>query len=799
MIFQKETYFHITTEHLSYLIGIRANKYPETLYFGKRIPGPVDITPLMEKFGSGYGNTVSIGEEEKEMTLDNICLEFSNAGCGDYRIMPMELEFADRSCSTRFFYKEHHIYEGIYQNTELTGMPHARLHEEERTDTLELVLEDQNKGLLLTLVYTAFEKTDVITRRMVLKNELGEAVSIRRLMSMELDLPATDYEWNTFDGLWARERHRNKKELISGTYVNESTNGTSSNRHNPFVMITRKGCSETQGECIGINLIYSGNHYEAAEVSEYGKVRMVSGLHFHNMNWRLAPGESFYTPEAVVSFSDKGCNGLSDQLHQFVLQHIIPPAFAEKDRPVLVNNWEATYFNFNQAKLLGLAKEAGKLGIELFVLDDGWFGEREDDTSSLGDWTVNESKLGCTLRELSEKIKREGLSFGLWMEPEMVSENSKLYREHPEWAVMVPGREAYLGRNQLLLDYTNPAVREYIKNTLTNLLKSADISYVKWDMNRPLTDAYSVEQRLGNGEFYHRYVLGLYEVFEYLTNTFPDILFEGCSAGGNRFDLGMLYYMPQIWTSDDTDPHERMMIQEGTSYGYPLSTMGAHVSCAPNHQTLRNISLETRFQVACFGDLGYELDLTKLTMAEKKIMKNQIAFYKEHRHLFQYGDFSRSRMHNGNILWQVTAKDKSEAVILAYSMRGGANKSDDIIKAVNLKSDALYQISARTCAISIKEFGNLVNQISPVNIKEEGVLQSVVNKVYTLESEKEEYQMSGAMLQYAGMKPKQRFVGTGYNEMTRVMGDDSSRLYVIKEIKEESVEEQEDGPVSEDI
>jgi len=509
----------------------------------------------------------------------------------------------------------------------------------------------------------------------------------------------------------------------------------------------------------------------------------MTGINPYQFAWTLEKNEAFYTPEAVISYSADGQNGLSYNMHQFIQNHIVSLFWAYKERPILINNWEATYFDFNESKILNIAKQAKKLGIEMVVLDDGWFGKRADDTSSLGDWTANEKKLGGSLKKLAEKMNQLDLKFGLWFEPEMISENSKLYEKHPDWAVKLPNREHFLGRNQLVLDLTRQEVRDYIVNAVKETLANAPIEYVKWDMNRHLSEAYSASLGQRQGEFYHRYIKGLYEVMRRVTSEFPKILFESCSAGGNRFDLGMLYYMPQIWTSDNTDANERTHIQQGTSFGYPLSTMAAHISAVPNHQTLRTISIETRFNIACFGVLGYEIDITKLTKAEKKAITEQIKFYKEYRMLFLTGTFSRIESNDNHVSWQVVSQDKKEAIVLVYQRLAMPNPSGDILIAKGLLEDELYEISARKQYISIKQFGNLVNQVSPVPITNDGLLQTVVNKVYMLESENEQYQVYGDLLMNAGIKLTQQFSGTGYNDQTRVMGDYASRLYVLKSQK----------------
>ena len=785
MITVKNKLFNITTKNTSYICHVRDGKYVENLYYGKKITFPEGadteamVEPLREKFNNVYGNTIAAAGEDKNLTLDNLNTEFSYPAVGDYRITSMLLK-ADDTFSSRFYFKDSFLYEGLYNDSDLTKMPYARYYEETgKPWTLELIFEDEAAGLELRLIYTAFEDCDVITRRTVLINKRDSSVAVRKLASMQLDLPGKDYSLLTFDGLWTRERHLNEKKLISGTYVTESTVGTSSNRHNPFIMIKKNDAGEHAGDCYAFNLIYSGNHKEEVEVSEYGKIRLIQGINDWCFDMELKSGETFYTPEAVMTYSDLGLNGASANCHDFVNNHIIPEQFRGKERPILINNWEATYFDFNRRKLTGLAKDAAKLGIELFVLDDGWFGDRSDDTSSLGDWDVNEKKIGGPLKDLITEIKKEGMDFGIWVEPEMISEKSRLYEAHPDWAVKAPGREVYTGRNQMVLDYTREDVRDYIVDKLSKLLSDNDVSYVKWDMNRHISDAYSSGD-CDSGIFYHRYVLGYYDVMDRLTKSFPHVLFEGCSSGGGRFDLGVLCYMPQIWTSDDTDPNERMMIQGGTSYGYPLSTMGAHVSASPNHQTLRHTSIDTRFQVATMGVLGYELDATRLTSLEKKTVKKQIEFYKQYRKLFQFGRFIRVKKDPNLEIWETVSADRDLAIALLYQAQSEPNQSDDNLFAKGLEENATYKVTGRQIQISIKEFGNLINMVLPVNIKEEGVAQAMVNSLYAMDGEKEEYLVTGSMLMHAGIKLNSRFVGTGLGEGTRTMGDYSSRLYVIE-------------------
>lgn len=794
MVIYENNVFHLQTQNSSYVIGLRAGRYLEQLYYGKKIRRAASYEALFEKVGTGYGNT-NVTPVDLALTLDNLCLEYSFAGTGDYRNLPLALQMPDHGFSNNFLYTGHKIYRGIYEETECTNLPHAREQDhnkdnkqdknqnksqnmnqnmnqnknqdknqetllQEDITTLDITLLDCVYPVELHLIYTVFPDSDVITRRTNLMNLGKEEIKLTKIMSMMLDLPAMDYQLHTFDGLWIRERQQNIKKLVSGIYINDSTTGTSSNRHNPFVMLSKEGGNQESGDCYGFHLIYSGNHYEAVEVSGYGKLRIMTGISPHQFQWGLKEQEVFYTPEAVLAYSNQGQNGLSQRIHHFINHHIIAPEWAYRERPILINNWEATYFDFNDSKLIEIAREAGQLGMEMLVLDDGWFSNRSDDTSSLGDWTVNEEKLGGPLKSLVERIHETGLQFGLWFEPEMISEKSQLYEQHPDWAVKAPGRETYVGRNQLNLDLTRADVRSYIIEAVSAVLKSAPIEYVKWDMNRNISDAYSSRLGESQGEFYHRYVLGLYEVMEAIVKAFPHILFEGCSAGGNRFDLGILYYMPQIWTSDDTDANERIRIQEGTSFGYPLSAMTAHVSAVPNHQTLRTTSIETRFQVACFGVLGYEIDITKLSEREKQAIAQQISFYKEHRRLFQFGTFYRLDADDNHVLWQVVSEDKQESIVLLYQRLAVPNPPSDILKVAGLLEAEGYTVKVR---------------------KQDQLAGLEISGAHSIpEEELEEYLTYGDLLMNAGIKLPQQFSGIGLSPSMRRMGDFSSQLYEIK-------------------
>ncbi|HPB42187.1 MAG TPA: alpha-galactosidase, partial [Sphaerochaeta sp.] len=596
----------------------------------------------------------------------------------------------------------------------------------------------------------------------------------------QVDLEGS-WELITFDGAWGRERYVNRRELKPGIYINDSKKGVSSADHNPAIFLTNE-----ENECVGFNLVYSGNHRELVEVSPFGKTRVMTGINPTGFSWTLTSGERFQTPEAVMTYSPHGLEGASQNFHQFINHHIIRGPWKFRERPILINNWEATYFNFTEDKILKLARESAELGIELFVLDDGWFGVRNDDTTSLGDWTVNSKKLPSGLGYISSQIKKMGMLFGLWVEPEMVSIQSELYKNHPDWMIAIPGRTPGVGRNQYILDLTREDVRRYLFETLSKTWKLADVNYIKWDMNRVFSDLYSLNPEMANhGEFLHRYVLGLYELLTKLATEFPAVLFESCASGGNRFDLGMLCFMPQTWTSDNSDALSRLYIQEGTSYAYPLSTMGAHVSSSPNHQTLRRTDLESRFNVAAFGVLGYELDVTSLNRQQKEAIKAQIAFYKAHRSILQYGTFTRIKLANSaanQVVWAVASADRSELLVLFAQKLNQANPGGDILRVHAVDLNATYEVFPRQQKIDIKVFGDLLNMVSPVHITEGGIAQETISKALSLDSEVEHYRLSGEQIAFGGIKLNQQFGGTGYDSMTRVLGDFGSRIYLFKRI-----------------
>lgn len=777
----KDTIFKLDTKNTSYIFRVTKTGQLENLFYGKKIRELPDETALTEKNTVGMGTMTGYDQKHQSMILDNICLEYSGIGKGDYREPFVDVTLGDGTYVTDFVYKSHKIING--KNDALGNAASYG----ENLKTLEIELFDKYAGLTMFLYYTVFYDSDIITRATKLVNNSKEKIEIKRIMSMQLDLPYVGLTMLTFDGAWSRERNKVERTLNSGITVNDSKSGASSNRHNPLTIFKRENCTQDEGECYGVNLIYSGNHFTAAEVGMFGKTRIISGINPYCFNWVLKAGEEFLTPEGVMTYSNHGLNGMSQNMHDFIKNNIVRGNWKNKERPVLINSWEAMYFAFDEEKLLDLAKEAADLGIELFVLDDGWFGKRNNDRSSLGDWVVNKKKLPEGLKGLSEKLKKLGLMFGLWVEPEMINEKSDLYALHPEWAVKIDGRTPSICRNQMQLDLTRPEVVDYLFEALEAVFEEGKVDYVKWDYNRTFSDMMSGATE-NQGEFFHRYILGLYTLLNRLNKRFPDILFESCASGGNRFDLGMLCYMPQTWASDNTDAFQRIFIQEGTCYGYPPCTIGAHVSETPNNQTFRTVSFDGRFNTASFGLLGYELDLNYSSKQDRKSAIQQIEFYKEHRRTFQFGTYYRLMDgFSGNYAgWITVAPDKSEAIAVMFTKIHYANTNSDILRLKGLDDDKLYKIEARRQAFAIKPFVPVITKaasmVTPLTIEEDGALAKNVLEKIVLKTEKEEYVCGGDLLNNAGIKLNQPLVGMGFDLNTRIILDFESRLYLIKEL-----------------
>lgn len=795
--------FVLHTAHTTYAFRKLPTGQLEHLYYGRKIHvcEPLDenaVAPLIEKHTFQPGNSCVYDREHDDYTLEDLCLEMSAYGKGDIREPFVELIYEDGSFSSDFVYESSVRFEGREARDAEDALP-ASYDEKNQVEHLCVTLKDNNSALKLELHYFIYEDCDVITRSAKLINDGENAVQIRRLMSCQVDFPTSDHVFTSFHGAWAREMRRWDVPVAAGKYVNASYTGTSSSRANPFVMLSGRETTEDTGDCYGFNLVYSGNHYEAVEVNSYGKTRFVSGINPQNFCWQLPAGESFEAPEAVMAYSKAGYNGMSQCMHRFVREHIVRGAWKKKVRPVLLNSWEAAYFDINEKKLLQLAKAGKEAGIELFVMDDGWFGHRDNDRSSLGDWKVNTKKLPNGLAGLCKKINDLGMDFGIWVEPEMVNVDSELYQAHPDWAMDIPGKNHSEGRNQRLLDLSRAEVQDYIIGQMSDLFSSANIAYVKWDMNRIVTDYYSkILPPERQGEVAHRYVLGLYRCMRELTERFPEILFEGCAAGGNRFDLGILSYFPQIWASDDTDALCRAEIQTGYSYGYPMSVVSAHVSSCPNHQTLRMTPLETRFQVAAFGICGYECNFCDLKKEDFDAVKAQIALYKEWRKVLQTGSFYRGRNFSdqgstgslsgpltGNIQeWTCVSEDREKAVGFLMQKLVSPNTQFEYYRPNGLNPEARYHFYNRSLKYNVKEFGDLVNTVAPVHIRQDSVAHNLIAKFVKMDGEAEDFCAYGDALMYAGVKLKQAFGGTGYNEQIRHFPDFASRMYFMEQMND---------------
>lgn len=689
---QESKEFHLQSGNTSYIFTILRNNQLGHLYFGKKLRHREPFSQLYTS--KAKANIACVFEGDLSFSLDTSKQEYPAYGTTDFREPAYQILQENGSRITNFEYKSHTIFQG---KPKLEGLPATYVEQEDEASTLEISLYDQLLDAEIILQYTVYEQLNVITRNAKFLNHGKQNLNLTRAMSAGVDFFDSDFEMIQLSGSWARERHIKTRRLEPGIQSISSTRGTSSSQQNPFVALKRPDTNEDHGEVYGFSLVYSGNFLAQVEVDHYDVTRITMGINPFDFNWLLESGESFQTPEVVMVYSDAGMNGMSQTYHTLYRTRLARGEWRDKKRPVLINNWEGTYFDFNEEKILEMASASKQLGFELFVLDDGWFGRRDDDTTSLGDWFVDKRKLPNGITGLAEKVNQLGLDFGLWFEPEMVSKISELYSEHPDWIIHVPNRRLSHGRNQYVLDFSRKEVVDYIYESMAKVLREAPISYVKWDMNRYMTEVGSAELPPGRQrEVAHRYILGVYDLYERLTTKFPDILFESCASGGCRFDPGILYYAPQTWTSDDTDAIERLKIQHGTSLVYPLSSIGAHVSAVPNHQVGRNTSIDTRANVAYFGVFGYELDVTKMTDEEKEKVKKQIVFYKENRKLFQMGKFYRIHSpfeKEGNVTsWIVVSDDQKEAIVGRYQVLGKPNARYERLLLKGLSDEQEYEV-----------------------------------------------------------------------------------------------------------
>lgn len=669
--------FHLQSAGMSYVIGL-VKGYPVHLYWGGRLRGDSNLDGLLLPVAHG--------------SLDRLPQEYPQYGTGDFRVPAYQAKLEDGSRITELRYSGYRVTEG---KPSLAGLPSVYVESPQEADTLELILKDDYAKLTVTLRYTVYKELNVIARSVEFVNDGADTLQLQRALSASVDFPAADMDMVYLSGAWSREANITRRRLEQGSSAIQSRRGMSSHQHNPFALLSKSGADENQGEVFGFSLVYSGNFEAEAEVDSFRTTRFAIGLNSFDFSWQLMPGGHFQTPEAVMVYSGQGIGEMSRTYHRLYRTRLCRGQYRDKERPILVNNWEATYFDFNTDKLEAIAAEGAKLGIELFVLDDGWFGKRDADNSSLGDWVEDLRKLPGGLSDLAQRVNGHGLKFGLWVEPEMISPDSDLYRSHPDWCLHVPGRRRSEARWQLVLDYTRDEVRQYIFESLSRIFSSVPVTYIKWDMNRCLTEIGSARLPAERqGETAHRYVLGLYELLERLTAAFPHILFESCCSGGGRFDPGMLYYMPQTWTSDDTDAVERLKIQYGTSLIYPVSAMGAHVSAVPNHQVGRITPLSFRGDVAMSGNFGYELDLTKFTPEEKELAKAQVANYKEIRSLVQQGNLFRleSPFEGNDTAWMFVSEDQREALVYYFRVLAMPHPPRRMLLLSGLNPDFDYRI-----------------------------------------------------------------------------------------------------------
>lgn len=685
---EKDKAFKLRANNTDYMMKVCEEGYLAHVYYGNKVPDE-DLTYLLRLDESPF--TPATNDRDRASFMDTLPFEYPCFGLGDYRESAFKIMDANGMSTCDLRYVSHKMYEG---KPKLEGLPATFATEESGCSTLEITMYDKYADIEVVLIYTAFDKLDVITRSAVITNKSEKPFKITRALSACVDFDTDKMDMITLNGSWARERAVERCRLHHAKQLVDSCKGESSHQNNPFVALCDNNADEDKGEVFGFNFVYSGNFYAQAEVTQHKKTRFLMGINPLDFEWLLEKGESFTCPEVVMVHSDEGIGKMSRAFHDLYRNNLIRGEYKDKRRPILINNWEATYFNFDTDKLIDIAKEASKLGIEMLVMDDGWFGHRDSDNSSLGDWFVYEKKLKGGLKYLVDEVNKLGMKFGIWFEPEMISPDSELYKAHPDWAIQIKGRPLTLCREQYVLDYSRKEVRDHVYGMMKKILDSANIEYIKWDMNRQLTEVGSTtlpaeRQR----ELWHRYVLGVYDLMDRLTTDYPHILLENCSGGGARFDPGMLYYSPQIWCSDDTDAIERLKIQHGTSMCYPCSAMGAHVSDCPNHTVGRNTPFKTRGHVAMVGTFGYELDVTRIPQEDRDAIPAQIEEFNKFNKLVRTGDHYRiGNMFEDNTwdAWEFVAKDKSEALFEFVQVLGRPNERSRRIKLKGLEADAYY-------------------------------------------------------------------------------------------------------------
>lgn len=771
MITFKNSIFKIDTKNTSYIFSISKFNHLLHQYYGERIDDN-DLSFILFKNPTPYGTSVNYDDDQDEnYSLDIFLLEFSYFGKGDYR-----------NPSLIFKNKDGYLFDFKYVDFEITNnsinlktMP--SVHGDNLT-SLSIKCEDMQKGIELILNYIVDYDNDVIIRNINIKNKSNNTLEILKASSLQLDLLNDDYQLLNLYGGWGFEGQVSISNIENLTYINDSKTGNSSNRHNPFFIVKNKKCDENYGKAYGFNLMYSGNHFELVEKTSFHQIRIQNGVNDFQFNFKLNKNDIFETPFAVMTFSSCGLNKLSQNFHNFILEHVLPLNYQDKMPPILINNWEATYFKFTYKKIKSIIRKASDFDLELFVLDDGWFSNRNDDYHGLGDYDVNKKKLPFGLKRLAKTASNKKLLFGIWVEPEMCNEDSKLYKLHPDWIIRSPLYKPSKGRHQFVLDLSKKDVVDYIIYSLDTLLKSAPIKYIKWDMNRNISDVDDC------GEKYHRYIIGLYKIFSHIRTNFSDVYIEGCASGGNRFDLGMLSYCNSIWASDDTDSFERLTIQKGLALGYPLKVISNHVSQVPSHSVLRNTTLDNRFNVAMFGNLGYELDLSTLLPYEKKSISGQVEFYKKYRKTILNGQFYQYRNINddGYTVMYVVSKDKTTAIVGIFNGLQKLNPKPFDFTIIGLDDNTLYNVKVKDYKNNITTFGGLINTLLPFHVNERGFLVQTIAKYKQLDGETFSYVVSGKALRSGALKLNQQWLGTGYNNEVSVYGDFNSHVFIIEKV-----------------
>lgn len=765
MIEIKDKEVLLSTKSTSYLLSYSKSDYLTCEYYGPKLSSFDEVKSLISEITTSQGTEISIDEDNPNISLNQLKLELSTLGRGDFFSPSLILK---NNLSTVFDFKVIKVEKVDPIIIDILPLP------SNPSEELVVTLGENKLDVMVELHYILYDDSDIICRYIKIINCNNQPLHILKAMSMQLGLVNNNSSIVSTYGSWANELNIEETKITHGRFINESLTGTSSNRHNPFFIIKEEGCNKTSGNCYGYNLIYSSNYEESIEMDAFSKIRVQIGINSTLFDKVLNQDEDFITPCTLLSYSSNGINELSNNFHNFINNHIVKKNFNLETKPITYNSWESCYFKYNKRKIKSLIRKASKLKMELFVLDDGWFSTRNDDKHGLGDWNVNNKKLPGGLKSISSYANRKKLKFGIWMEPEMINDDTYTYKNYPDWIIQDNIHKPLKGRNQYVLDLRKKEVQDFIFFTVSRVIDSAKISYIKWDFNRNISDIPN------SGTFYYDYVVGLYSVLKRIKEKYPDVIFENCASGGNRFDLGMLSFFDYSWISDNTDSFKRSQIQEGALLGYPLSVLSNHVSGKTSHQLLRYTSLDSKFNVAAFGVLGYELNLNDLKPIDKKIIKSQISFYKENKEIFQYGKYSFVNKDDNSYIVQTSLNGK--IIVGNYYLHTIINSKEEHLKVLNANNNSLYSFSSRVQNRDLSRFGSLINMISPIHIKEEGKLIHFISNRFSLPGEIVSGIISGQVLNTIGITLPQQWSGTGISDSTRVIHDFDSRIYVFKKI-----------------